>query len=364
MAVPPELHDLVALHLVPGLGPRLTAALLEKFGSAGAVLRATPQQLSAVPHIGDKLSRDLHQAMRRLDLAAELALIDRHQVDVRALGTPAYPPPLAKIPDPPQLLYMRGTWEERDANAVALVGSRQCSAYGRRAVERLAEGLVRAGFTIVSGLARGIDGAAHRAALKAGGRTLAVLAGGLSKIYPPEHTDLAKEVAAAGALMSEATIAMGPLADLFPARNRIISGLCRGVVIVEAAERSGALITASRAGDQGRTVFAVPGPIDSAASAGTNELIRKGAILVRSAEDIIEELDGVAAVASPKRVEPPAGMDPTQQRIWDFLADPPKHVDEIARHLGVPVHELTGGLMVMEMKKMVRRLPGNMYERR
>jgi DNA processing protein len=364
MSVSPELHDLLALHLVPGLGPRLTAALLEHFGSAAAVLRATPQQLSAVPHIGDKLAHEFHQGMRRVDLPAELELIDRHQVNVVALGTPGYPPSLAKIPDPPHLLYLRGALKERDANAVALVGSRHCTAYGRRITERLAEGLVHAGFTVVSGLARGIDGIAHRAALKTGGRTLAVLAGGLSTIYPPEHAGLAKEVEAAGVLISEASMAMEPMAGMFPARNRIISGLCRGVVIVEAAERSGALITASHAGEQGCTVFAVPGPIDSPASAGTNELIRKGAILTRSTEDIIEELDGVAAVISPKRVEAPPDLDPTQQRVWDYLKDQPRHVDEIARHLGVAVHELTGGLMILEIKKVVRRLPGNMYERR
>jgi DNA processing protein len=364
MPVSPELHDLLALHLVPGLGPRLTAALLERFGSAAAVLRASPQQLSTVPHIGDKLARDLHQAMARLDLPAELALIERFQVQVVALGTPAYPPSLAKIPGPPGLIYMRGTWLDRDANGVALVGSRSCTAYGRRTAERLADGLACAGFTIVSGLARGIDGIAHRAALKAGGRTIAVLAGGLSKIYPPEHAELALEVEAAGALISEASMAMEPMAAMFPARNRIISGLCRGVVIIEAAERSGALITASHAGDQGRTVFAVPGPIDNVASAGTNQLIRKGAILVRSVEDIIEELDGVAAVVSPKRIEAPADLDPTQQKVWDFLKEQPRHIDEIARHLGLAVHDVTGRLMLLEMKKVVRRLPGNMYERR
>jgi DNA processing protein len=364
MAIAPELHDLLALHLVPGLGPRLTAALLEQFGSAAEVLRASPKQLTTVPHIGDKLAHDLHAAMARVDLSAELESIGRHRVELLALGTEAYPAPLAKITDPPHLLYVRGALEPRDANAVALVGSRVCTAYGRRTVERLAEGLVRAGFTVVSGLARGIDGIAHRAALKAGGRTLAVLAGGLSKIYPPEHTELAQEVEAAGALISEASMVLEPMAGMFPARNRIISGLCRGVVIVEAAERSGALITASHAGEQGRSVFAVPGPVDSAASAGTNQLIRKGAILIRSADDIIEELDGVAAITSPKRIEAPPDLDPSQQQIWDYLKDQSRHVDEIARHLGLAVHEVTGALMLLEMKKVVRRVPGNMYERR
>ena len=220
-------------------------------------------------------------------------------------------------------------------------------------------------FRLVSrGLARGIDGAAHRAALQAGGRTIGVLAGGLARIYPPEHSDLAKEVEAAGALLSESSMTMEPMAVMFPARNRIISGLCRGVVIVEAAERSGALITASHAGDQGRTVFAVPGPIDAVSSAGTNQLIRKGAILVRGVEDIMEELDGITASTAPARREPPPDLEPVQHKIWTFLSEQPRHVDDMTRHLGLAIPELTRQLMVLEMKKVIRRLPGNVYERR
>src|SRR5207237_9179565 len=180
-----------------------------------------------------------------------------------------------------------------DADAVARVGARHGTEYGRRVAGRLAAGLVRAGITVVSGLARGIDGVAHRSALEAGGRTLAVLAGGLSRVYPPEHADLAREVEASGALLSEAAMRQDPMAGMFPARNRLISGLSRGVVIVEAAERSGALITAEHAAEQGKPVFAVPGPLDSPASAGVHQLVRKGAILIRGVEDILEELDGV-----------------------------------------------------------------------
>jgi DNA protecting protein DprA len=220
---------------------------------------------------------------------------------------------------------------------------------------------------VPGGLARGIDGAAHRGALEAGGRTLAVLAGGLSRIYPPEHADLAREVEASGALLSEAAMRQDPMAGMFPARNRLISGLSRGVVIIEAAERSGALITAEHAAEQGRSVFAVPGPVDSEASSGTLRLIRDGATLVRSAEDILEDLDGVAAAAAaaPKPPTPvPPGLDATQQRLWEFLADRPRHVDEMAQQLGLAVPQITGALMMLEMKKVVRRLPGNQYERR
>ena len=218
-AIAPDLRDLLALHLLPGLGPVRTAALIERFGSAGAALRAGAAQLREVPHIGPKLTEDLSRAKGSVDVDvdAELALIARHGVHLRALGTPEYPADLAQISDPPHLLYVRGTIVPADAKAVALVGSRKFTGYGRRVVERLATDLARAGYAIVSGLARGIDGIAHRAALKAGGRTLAVMAGGLSRIYPPEHAGLADEVAAAGALVSEAPMSQDPLAGMFPA---------------------------------------------------------------------------------------------------------------------------------------------------
>jgi DNA processing protein len=363
-AVPPELRDLLALHLLPGLGPVRTAALLERFGSAGAVLHAAAAQLRAVPHIGEKLSEELPRAVATVDVDAELALIGRHGVHLRALGTPDYPPALSQIPDPPHLLYVRGTLLPADAKAVALVGSRRFTGYGRRVAERLATDLARAGYTIVSGLARGIDGIAHRAALKAGGRTLAVMAGGLSRIYPPEHAELANEVAAAGALVSEAPMAQDPLAGMFPARNRIISGLSRGVVIIEAADRSGALITARHAAEQGRTAFAVPGPVDAATSAGANGLIREGAVLVRGAEDVIEELEGVRAPSAPVASAPPPEMDEVQRRLWEFLGEGARHLDEMAQRLSLPVPQLSRALMAMEIKKLVRRLPGNRYERR
>jgi DNA processing protein len=205
---------------------------------------------------------------------------------------------------------------------------------------------------------------AHRAALQAGGRTVAVLANGLARVYPPEHKGLADDVAAAGAVLSEAAMDVGPLAPLFPARNRIISGLARGVVLVEAAERSGALITARHAAEQGRSAFAVPGPVDSEASGGTNGLIRQGAVLVRSVEDVLEELEGVSAVAQPPAAAaPPPGLDEGQRRVWEFLAGQTRHLDEIAQQLGMGVPQLTGALMMLEMKKAVRRLPGNRYER-
>jgi DNA processing protein len=339
--------------------------LLERFGSAGAVLRASAAQLRQVPHIGDKLSVNLSQALAHVDVDAELHRMAERSTRLLVLGGPDYPTALSNIADAPHLLYVRGTLEARDANAVGIVGSRHCTAYGRRVAERLASDLARAGFTIISGLARGIDGAAHRGALEAGGRTLAVLAGGLSRIYPPEHKELAEQAQSAGALLSESAMMMEPMAGMFPARNRIISGLSRAVIIVEAAEKSGALITATHAAEQGRPVFAVPGPIDSVASAGSHALIRKGAVLVRNADDVLEELDGVRGKsASARAVQPPPDLDDTQRRVWELLADLPRHVDDLTQQLTLPVTQVSAALLTMEMKKVVRRLPGNRYERR
>jgi DNA processing protein len=359
-----DVRALLALHLVPGIGTRLTSALLERFGSAAGVLQASAAQLQEVPHIGAKLAHSLSLAMRQIDVDAELELMERQSVRLLVRDGPDFPPSLQDIPDSPHLLYVRGTLLPSDARAVALVGSRQYTGYGRRVAERLTADLVRAGFTVISGLARGIDGIAHRAALQAGGRTLAVLAGGLSKIYPPEHTELADEVQAAGALVTEAAMRMEPMAGMFPARNRLISGLARGVVVIEAAAKSGALITARHAAEQGRPVFAVPGPLDSPASAGTHYLVRQGAILIRGVDDILEELEGVKPPAQPARAQPVADLDDTQRSICEFLNDRPRHIDEMAQQLGFSVPQIAGALMALEMKKAIRRLPGNQYERR
>jgi DNA processing protein len=225
---------------------------------------------------------------------------------------------------------------------------------------------------VMWGLARGIDGVAHRAALEAGGRTVAVMAGGLARIYPPEHADLADAVEQSGGLVCESSMRQQPLAPLFPARNRIISGLSQVIVLVEAAKRSGALITAEHAAEQGRTVLAVPGPVDGTSSDGTNALIRQGAGLCRGVEDILEELHGVSAMSQaakaaaatpPAPAGPPPGLDEVQRRVWEALAGGGRSSDELVQQLGLTVPKLMGVLMMLEMKKVVRRLPGNRYER-
>jgi DNA processing protein len=368
-----ELRDMLAIHLTPGVGPRIATALLERFESPAAVLRATIAELCDVPHIGPKLAQYLTRAAGNPEINVELERVAKAQIRLLVKDTPEYPASIASIPDPPLLLYVRGELTPADACAVALVGSRQCTDYGRRIAARLATGLARAGATVISGLARGIDGVAHRASLEAGGRTVAVLAGGLSRIYPPEHKELADQVAASGALMTESSMAQEPLPGLFPARNRLISGLSRVVIIVEAGEGSGALHTAHHAAEQGRTVMAVPGPVDAAASAGCNALIRDGVALCRGVDDVLEELHGVSTVeqiakagATPApAVEkaPPPSLTDEQRRIWDFLVGGAKTVDEMAQQLGLAAQQLGAGLMMMEMKRVVRRLPGNRYER-
>ena len=382
-APPPDLAGHLALALVPGLGPKLTRAFLAHFGSPAGVLAATAADLEAVPMVGPKLAHKLAAGLRAADPTRELALVAEHRVRVLVRGTPAYPARLAELPDAPPLLYTRGDLVPADTFAVGIVGSRGCTSYGRRAAETVAADLARAGWTVVSGLARGIDGAAHAGALHAKGRTVAVLAGGLARIYPPEHGYLADEVAGRGALVTESPMAVtNPLPGMFPARNRIISALSRAVVVIEANAQSGALITATHAAEQGREVYAVPGNVDSPASAGCLELIRKGARLVRHAADILEDLQGLrgpdavppprapsepppAPAAGPPAAPPaqrPKLADAVEQAVWDALATP-KHMDELARAVTLPVGELLGVVMVLEMRKVIRKRPGNVLER-
>lgn len=368
MTLSDDERDLLALHLVTGIGPRLTAALLDHFGSASAVLQASISELLEVPFLGTKVAESLQRAMENPDVVKECEQIDKHGVHLRVLGRAGYPANLATIDDAPHLLFCKGTLEACDEQAIAIVGSRACTSYGKRIAERIGADLARAGWTVVSGLARGIDGCAHRGALSAKGRTIAVLAGGLSKTYPPEHADLAAEVAASGALVTESCMLIEPMATLFPARNRIISGLSRAVVVIEAAERSGALITARLAAEQGREVFAVPGPVDNAASAGTLQLLRKGATMVRNADDILEDLQELPALAEPRAhdvplvAQPPPGLDDVQLKIWQALAER-RMVDDLAFELSIPISDLTRQLTTLELKKVIRRLPANVYER-
>jgi DNA processing protein len=290
----PELVDSLRLSLVSGVGPLLRKALLDRFSSPAAVLAAAKDELQCVDGIGPKIAARIVAARDEIDAEAELQLAAENGIDVLTDTDSDYPRLLKQIHDPPGVLFRSGEGLAQDELAVAIVGTRHATRYGLAQAERLAGSLARTGFTVVSGLARGIDAAAHRGALAAGGRTIAVLASGILEIYPPEHEKLADEVAASGYLVSEAPPRMVPLSGAFPQRNRVISGLCVGTIVVEAPDRSGALITARHAYEQGREVFAVPGPVDSRMSRGCHALIKDGAKLVETIDDVLAELGPLA----------------------------------------------------------------------
>lgn len=363
------LHDLLRLTMVSGVGPLTGRALLERFGTPGRVLDASVSMLRDVPGVGPKLAEKIARARRDFDPAAELELCRQKGVKIIPREASEYPSPLGDIPDPPCLLYMRGAYGPADPLAIALIGSRKCTNYGLRIAERLGASLARVGLTVVSGLARGIDAAAHRGALKAGGRTIAVLANGLAEIYPPEHEGLAREIVENGAIISEMPMRQGPLAELFPRRNRIISGLCLGVVVVEATRRSGSLSTAHHAMEQNREVFAVPGPVDSLASQGCHDLIRDGARLVQTVDDILDELGPLVREVRPTPAEP-AVRHPVELTLSDQersllgkLDDRPLAVDELIAKTGLTASQVMATLSVLEMRRLVRRLPGHQFVR-
>jgi DNA processing protein len=367
--VDPALLDLLRLTMVPGVGPKTLRSLVERFGSATKVLNAPESSLRDVQGVGPRVAEKVARARRDVDAQAELDLCRRMGVRIVANGDDGYPPPLGDIPDPPALLYVRGTIEPADQLAIALVGSRKCTPYGLRIAEKLASSLARVGLTVVSGLARGIDAAAHRGALACGGRTIAVLANGLGDVYPPEHEGLAREVAASGALISESPMGQSPLAGLFPQRNRIISGISLGVVVVEATPRSGSLSTARHATEQNREVFAVPGPVDSLCSRGCHSLIRDGAKLVETVDDILEELGPlvreVKASAEEPAVRHPAELSLSDQErtLLGRLDDRGVAIDELIVVTGLTASQVMATLSVLELRRLVKRLPGPRFVR-
>lgn len=358
----PEVLAEVRLSCVRGVGPLLRGRLVEAFGAASRVLAASPADLREVRGIGATLAAAIgaaptpEAAREMLERAAEAG------IRVLTLLDAEYPAGLREIPDPPPVLYCRGAILPTDRRAVAVVGTRHATGYGLRQAERLARELALAGVTVVSGLARGIDGAAHRAALDAGGRTIAALAGGLLRIYPPEHGGLADRVALAGALLAEAPPPMPPLSGSFPQRNRIISGLSLGVLVIEAAERSGALITARHAAEQGRDAYAVPGPIDSPGSRGCHRLIQEGAKLVASVDDVLEELDGAPFTPAAAAPAPPAAVGTAYEEplraLFSAIGADPTSIDQLVDRTGLEVHEVLAGLSRLEADGAVRRLSG------
>ena len=363
------LKEWLGLTLIPGVGPRTLRALLDRFKTPGRALGASIDALRGVEGVGAKLAGKIAAARRGDEAVIELALCRQHGIALVPDGHPEYPEPLTRIPDPPGLLYRRGTSLPSDTLAIAIVGSRKCTPYGLRMAERLAQSLARVGLTVVSGLARGIDAAAHRGALKAGGRTIGVLANGLAGIYPPEHADLAANVADSGAIYCESPMRQEPLPGLFPQRNRVISGLCLGVVVVEATPRSGSLSTAHHATEQNREVFAVPGPADSISSRGCHSLIRDGAKLVATVDDILEELGPlVGEVKAPDDQAPvrhPAelSLSDHERAILGRLGDDPTGVDELVRLTNLTASQVMATLSILEVRRLIRRMPGNRFVR-
>jgi DNA processing protein len=363
----------LTLRAIPAVGDATILALVAAMGSPDAVLQAPEDDLI---HLGchENLARAIRtgpsaDAERQID--RELRVLDRLGVAAMAYPDEDYPARLRTIPDPPAVIYVSGRMDPRDYHAVAIVGARQASHAGRALTEELSRELASAGFTIVSGLALGVDAAAHRGALEAEGRTIAVLGCGVDRTYPPIHTALRRQIEQRGAVVSEFPIGAPPHSYHFPRRNRIISGLSLGVLVTEAAVNSGSLITAGLAAEQGREVFAVPGMVKSRTSRGPNGLIKQGAKLVESASDVIDELLPQVDEMFRERLQsnrartsdsrPRFGKEETL--VYDALSCEPQAVDVLIRKTGLAASQVATALLALELKNCVRQLPGNEYLR-
>ncbi|HWP29925.1 MAG TPA: DNA-processing protein DprA [Chloroflexota bacterium] len=352
-ARPTERDYWLALTRVVGIGPARFQRLIAQFGSAERAWKADGIALLRAG-LDERSAQALLALRRRVDPAGEERRLAALGASALTLEDEHYPASLRTIADPPPVLFVRGTLQPTDEWAVAIVGTRRATPYGRQVAEYLATALARAGITVVSGLARGIDACAHRAALAAGGRTIAVLAHGLDTVYPPEHAPLAREIVASGALVTEFPLGTRPDAANFPRRNRILAGLARATVVVEAGLSSGALITANQALEQGREVFAVPGSIFSPASQGTNALIKEGARPVTDPNDLLEELHLTLSLER-QALREVLPADPTEAAILTQLGDSPLHIDEVSRAAGLPVATVSSTLALLELKGLVRQ---------
>lgn len=349
----------IGFNLVKGIGPVRLQALLESLDGVEAAWQASVPELRAAGLNSRLVSRLIH-VRSEFDLDQVVSDLQQRNIQVLTWEDPAYPEQLREIPQSPPVLYLDGNLESRDRPSVAVVGTRRMTSYGRQAAEDVSRYLAQSGVTVVSGLARGVDGAAHRAALEAGGRSLAVLGSGVDRIYPPEHRNLAETISGQGAVISDYPPGTPPDGSNFPPRNRIISGLSAAVVVIEAGRKSGALITARYAAEQGRDVFALPGKIYAPESRGTNQLIRQGAHPLTKPEQLTEflELSGAGPGSSPARVLP---SSPTEALLYEILGPDPIHVDQICVQSGLSAAEVTAALTVMELKGLVRKAAGMKY---
>lgn len=365
-----SLEAWLRLRAIKGIGDQTVLALIREWQIPDALLRASTDELiqrGCSTRLAEAIRRGPDaEACRRID--RELDAIHRKQVEVLTILDASYPARLRMIPDPPPLLYVAGMLTERDELAVAIVGARRATAAGRIMTEELAKDLAGAGVTVVSGLARGVDAAAHRGALAAGGRTIAVLGCGIDRTYPPEHERLRQEIEERGAILSELSLGAPPHNAHFPRRNRIISGLSIGVIVTEAAVNSGSLITARLAAEQGREVFAVPGFVKVETSRGTNALLKEGAALIEKAQDVIDAIVPQLEASSRARLSPQSpeerGGDRfgnQEQLVYDALTYDPLTVDSLVEQTGLAVPSVMASLLSLELRQRVRQLPGQRY---
>jgi len=345
--------------MVKGIGAVRTRKLLDFFGSLEVAWQAPVDALRAAG-LPLKIAEQVRKLRREADLDSIITQIHSQGIEVLTWGDDDYPRRLKEIETPPPVLYLRGTITEEDDWAVAIVGTRKMTSYGRQVADELAAYLAHNGVTIVSGLARGVDSAAHKGALKVGGRTLAVLGSGVDRIYPPEHRKLAGEIVKQGALLSDYAPGTPPEGVNFPPRNRLISGLSLATVVVEAGERSGALITATFAAEQGREVFAVPGSIQGPQSKGANRLIREGARPLLHVEDVLKALN-LEKISVHRQARAVLPANELEERLFQLIADEPMHVDEIGDQSGLPIEMISATLAVMELKGLVRQVGGMSY---
>ena len=350
-----DLKYWLGFNLAKGIGPSRLAILLDRFGSIQAAWRAPISELSALG-IDQRSINSLEETRTQLNLDDELVKVKRAGIELLTWESPGYPRYLREIPNAPPLLYMMGDLIRADQWALAVVGTRRLTAYGRQITRELVSGLVRHQVTIVSGLAKGIDAEAHKIALESGGRTIAVLGSGLDRIYPSVNRNIAGQIIKdRGAILTDYSLGTAPEGKNFPPRNRIISGLAMGVLVIEAGERSGALITAEFGLEQDREIFAVPGNINSLASRGTNRLIQQGAKLVQSVEDILEELN-LAMIPERLKAEKILPETPEEALILDHLSRQPQHIDELTNRVELPAALVSSTLTMMELKGMVQQV--------
>ena len=353
----------IALNMIPEVGPVRLRKLLEVFGSAHRILSAKPVELRAVDGIGGELAESIAHWEERIDLAGELGKIKEFGALVITQADREYPRMLREIHNPPIVLYVWGELQDRDVHAIGVVGARAASHYGLQSAKKLSYQLAYAGVTVVSGLARGIDSAAHQAALAAKGRTIAVIGSGLNKLYPPENAGLAELITASGAVVSEYPMDRSADRQTFPYRNRIVAGWGTGILVIEAAVNSGALITASQAIEHGRSVYAVPGPIDRPTSTGSNRLIQQGAKLVMDAGDILDEMHLLFPRTSPLNPSSPAQglLSEEERKVYNAIEDEETPIDSIIGKCGLPTGKVSSTLLALEMKHLVRQLPGQHF---